>query len=207
MRNSVNNVFVLSDELKNLGFLEEIEKNPNISQRELSHRFGIALGVANASLKRMARKGWIQIRGFNHRKTEYYLTPDGFMEKSKLRLTLVSGIIQHYTELKGVINERLLEMERRGIRKIAFYGISNEMEVAYITLQGGNLNLVGIVEDDEKLRPQIILGYEVEPVSRVMELKPDCVLITALTECEQKKERIQKIVGSQPVFVRDICFS
>jgi DNA-binding MarR family transcriptional regulator len=207
MKQRTHDIFKASDELKDLKLLEEIEKNPNISQRELSQKFGIALGVINGSLKAMARKGWIQFKGFNHRRIEYYLTPNGFLEKSKLRLTLVSGIIQHYTELKQVINERLLEMERRGIRRIVFYGISNEMEVAYITLQGGNLKLVGIVEDDEKSRPQIVFDYEVEPVSRVMEFKPDCILITTLTECEQKKERIQKIIGLQSVFVRDICLS
>jgi len=29
--------------------------------------------------------------------------------------------------------------------------VSDEMEIAYVTLQGLNLKLVGIVEDDEKI--------------------------------------------------------
>ena len=62
------------------------------------------------------------------------------------------------------------------------------MEVAYITLQGINLKLIGIVEDDEKMKPQIIFGYEIEPVSRIHEIKPDCVLITSLERVEEKKE-------------------
>jgi hypothetical protein len=57
-------------------------------------------------------------------------------------------------------------MEREGLGRIVFYGVSDEMEVAFITLQGVDLKLVGIVEDDEKVKPQILLGYELEPVSR-----------------------------------------
>jgi len=206
MKSGNPNFFKPSEELRDLRLLEELERNPIISQRELSHKFGIALGVTNACLKRMARKGWIRIRGFDHRRIGYYLTPKGFVEKSKLTFNLVSGIVQHYSELKQVIGERLLEMERRGMKRIIFYGISDEMEVAYVTLQGVNLKLVGIVEDDEKMKPRIIFGYEIEPVSRVQELKPDCILITSLTENEHKRERLGGIFNQNSICIKDICF-
>jgi DNA-binding MarR family transcriptional regulator len=206
MKNSNPNFFKPSEELRDLRLLEELERNPIISQRELSHIFGIALGVTNACLKRMVRKGWVRIRGFDHRKIGYYLTPKGFLEKSRLTFHLVSGIVQHYSELKQVIGERLLEMERNGKKRIVFYGVSDEMEVAYITLQGVALKLGGIVEDDEKFIPQFIFGYELEPVSRIKELKPDCILITSLTENGQKRERVKKIYGVNSICIKDICF-
>jgi len=206
MKNSNPNFFKPSEELRDLRLLEELERNPIISQRELSHKFGIALGVTNACLKRMARKGLIRIRGFDHRRIGYYLTPKGFVEKSKLTFHLVSGIVQHYSELKQVIAERLLEMQREGMKRIVFYGLSDEMEVAYVTLQGVNLKLVGIVEDDEKMKPRIIFGYEIEPVSRVQELKPDCILITSLTENEHKRERLGGIFNQNSICIKDICF-
>ena len=206
MKNTNPNFFKPSEELRDLRLLGELERNPIISQRELSHKFGIALGVTNACLKRMARKGWIRIRGFDHRRIGYYLTPKGFVEKSKLTFNLVSGIVQHYSELKQVIGEKFLEMQREGMKRIVFYGLSDEMEVAYITLQGVNLKLVGIVEDDEKMKPQIIFDYEIEPVSRVKELKPDCILITSLTENKQKKERLGGIFNQNSICIKDICF-
>jgi len=191
--------------MRDLRLLEELERNPIVSQRELSHRFGIALGVTNACLKRMARKGLIRIRGLNHRKIGYYLTPKGFAEKAKLTFHLISHIVQHYSEFKNIISQRLLEMQRDGLQRIVFYGVSEEMEVAYITLQGVNLKLVGIVEDDEKVKPQFIFGYEIEPVSRVRELKPDGILITSLIGNEQKRERLGEIFGQHLVCIKDIC--
>jgi DNA-binding MarR family transcriptional regulator len=200
-----SNIFKPSDGMRDLRLLEELERNPIVSQRELSHKFGIALGLTNACLKRMARKGLIRIRGLNHRKIGYYLTPKGFAEKAKLSFHLISYIVQHYSELKKIIGQRLLEMQSDGLQRIAFYGVSDEMEVAYVTLQGVNLKLVGIVDDDEKMTSRIIFGYEIEPVSRVQELKPDGILITSLTENEQKRERLKGIFKQNSICIKDIC--
>ena len=199
-------IYKRSDKMRDLRLLEELEKNPIVSQRELSHKFGIALGVTNACLKRMARKGLIRIRDLNHRRIGYYLTAKGFTEKAKLTLHLISYIVHHYSELKKIIVERLLEMESHGLQRIVFYGVSDEMEVAYITLQGVNLKLVGIVDDDEKVTSRIIFGYEIEPVSRVQELKPDCIMITSLIENEKKKETLKEIFGLNSIYIKDICF-
>jgi len=207
VKNQNLGIFKPSEEIRELRLLQELERNPIISQRELSHKFNIALGVTNACLRRMVRKGWIRIRGLSHRKIGYYLTPIGFGEKAKLTLHMISYTVQHYSELKKMISQRLLEMERDGFQRIVFYGISDEMEVAYITLQGVNLKLVGIVEDDEKFKPQILLGYELEPVSRIKELKPDCILITCLEENDLRKEKLKNLLGISQICVKDICFS
>ena len=199
-------IYKPSDKIRDLRLLEELERNPIVSQRELSHRFGIALGVTNACLRRMARKGWIRIRDLNPRRIGYYLTPKGILEKTRLTIHLISFRVQHYTELKKVISNSLLEMQLDGVQRIVFYWVSDEMEVAYITLQGVNLKLVGIVDDDEKVTSRIIFGYEIEPVSRVQELKPDCILITSLIENEKKKETLKEIYGLNSIYIKDICF-
>jgi DNA-binding MarR family transcriptional regulator len=207
MGNQNLGIFKPSEEIRELRLLEELERNPIISQRELSHKFNIALGVTNACLRRMVRKGWIRIRGLSHRKIGYYLTPKGFAEKTKLSLHMISYTLQHYSELKKRISQKLLEMEQGGFHRIAFYGISDEMEVAYITLQGVNLKLVGIVEDDERFKPQILLGHELERVSRIKELKPDCILITSLEENDLRKEKLKSLLDISQICVKDICFS
>lgn len=201
------NIFKPSKEIRDLQLLEEFEKNPLTSQRELSHKFNIALGVINACIKRMVRKGWIRIRGFNRRKIGYYLTPKGFTEKARLSIHLISCTIQHYVELKKIITQRLLEMEKLGVRRLVFFGVGDEMEVAYITLQGVNMKLVGIVEDDEKYKPNNIFGLKIEPISRLEEMNPDGILITSTLETEGRKERVKKIFESKPICIKDISFS
>jgi len=187
-------IFKPPQEIRELNLLQELEKNPIVSQRELSHKFGIALGVTNACLKRMARRGWIRITNLDHHKIGYYLTPKGFAGKANLTLHLISWTVQHYSTLKEIIGRKLLEMENSGVKRIVFYGISDEMEIAYITLQGVNLKLIGIVEDQEKINRTEILGFEVKDLRQIETLKPDAILITSLTGLDERKERLRQMV-------------
>jgi len=197
-------VFKPPQEIRELNLLQELERNPIISQRELSHKFGIALGVTNACLKRMARRGWIRMMNQNRRKIGYFLTPKGFTEKAKLTLHLISWTVQHYSTLKDIIGERLLEMEKKGVERIVFYGVSDEMEIAYVTLQGSNLKLAGIVEDQERMNRKEIFGFELMEVKQVETLQPDAVLITSLTGLDEKEENLRKLLDFRRVLIANI---
>jgi len=191
-------------EIKELNLLQELEKNPVVSQRELSEKLGIALGVVNACLKRMVQKGWIQVMNQNYHKTGYFLTPRGAVEKTRIQLHLFLWTMRHYSTLKEIIGKRLLEMQLAGIERIVFYGVGDEMEIALIMLHETDLKLVGIVEDDEKYSPLIIFGYEIEPVSRIRQLRPDSILITSLADREKKKDRIRALIRPNDVYISDI---
>ena len=193
-----------SEEMRDLKILEELERSPLVSQRVLSHKFNMALGLTNACLNRMSKRGWIRVEGLNRRRVEYYLTAKGVSEKAKLTLKMISRTMEQYSELKKIISNRLLEMKREGMHRIVFYGVGDEMEVAYVTLQRLNLKLVGIVEDDDRFMPQILFGYELEPVSRIRELKPEGILITSLAEVDLKKEKLKGLIDRKKVCIRDI---
>jgi len=194
-------------EIRELNLLQELEKNPIISQRDLSHKFGIALGVTNACLKRMARRGWIHIMNLDHRRIGYYLTPKGLAEKTKLTLRLVSWTVQHYSTLKDIIGQRLLEMQNEGVERIVFYGVSDEMEIAYVTLQGSTLKLVGIVEDEKGMNRREVFGFELKGVNQIETLKPDAVLITSLTDLDEKEENLTKLLDLRKVRIANISTS
>jgi DNA-binding MarR family transcriptional regulator len=194
-------------EIRELNLLQELEKNPIVSQRDLSHKFGIALGVTNACLRRMARRGWIRIMNLDHRRIGYYLTPKGLAEKTKLTLRLVSWTVQHYSTLKDIIGERLLEMQNKGVERIVFYGVSDEMEIAYVTLQGSSLKLVGIVEDEKRMNRKEVFGFELKGVNQIETLKPDAVLITSLTDLDEKEENLRKLLDLRRVRIANISTS
>ena len=197
-------LFKPPQEMRELNLLQELEKNPIISQRELSNKFGIALGLTNTCLKRMARRGWIRIMGFNHRKIGYYLTPKGFAEKTNLTLHLISWTVQHYSALKEIIGRKYLEMQNSGIERIVFYGVSDEMEVAYITLQGVNLKLVGIVEDEDKMNQKEVFGFELKDIRHIEALKPDAILITSLLGQNERADRLKIFIDVQRIKIYNI---
>jgi DNA-binding MarR family transcriptional regulator len=188
------------DSMRDLQFLEELEKTPNLSQRELSNRFGIALGVTNACIKRMVRRGWIKLRKVPPRRFGYYLTPKGFAEKAKLTAIFLSYNIHHYARLKRMIAEKLLEMASQGVRRVIFYGVSDEMEVAYVTLQGTEMELVGIVDDSHGSVRESILGRKPNSPSEIDGLNADAILITSILEKERILRSLKKRSNRWKVF-------
>ena len=202
MNNSVqDSLFKPSERMRDLQLLEEIEQNPKVSQRELSNKFGIALGVTNACIKRMARRGLIRLKGFPPRRIAYYLTPKGFAEKSKLTLRFLSYNVHHYAEMKKMISKKLLEMQENGVKRIAFYGVSDEMEVAYITLQGVDIQLIGIVDDNEEKQGIERFGFRVQRPDAIHSMRPDVLLITSLTDTERILEGLRERIHTNRIHV------
>ena len=64
--------------------LTEIERNPSFTQRSLASELNIALGLMNQYLKRCITKGWIRASQVSPRRITYFLTPEGFKEKSHM---------------------------------------------------------------------------------------------------------------------------
>jgi len=178
--------------MRDLQLLEEIEQNPKVSQRELSNKFGIALGVTNACIKRMARRGLIRLKGFPPRRIAYYLTPKGFAEKSTLMLHFFSYNIQHYAGMKKVISKKLLEMQESGVKRVAFFGVSDEMEIAYITLQGSDMKLVGIADEEGGKQGTKLLGHKVLSLGEMKGLNPDAILVTCLKDQNSYIKNVMK---------------
>ena len=77
-----------------LGLLTSIERDSPITQRKLAGDLGIALGLANSYLRRCMRKGLIKMSQVPLNRYAYYLTPQGFAEKSRLTAEYLVGVVQ-----------------------------------------------------------------------------------------------------------------
>jgi DNA-binding MarR family transcriptional regulator len=73
-----------------LGLLAAVERDSALTQRHLARELGIALGLANAYLRRCTKKGLIKMRQAPLNRYAYYLTPRGFAEKSRLTAEYLS---------------------------------------------------------------------------------------------------------------------
>src|SRR5262252_9985769 len=73
-----------------LGLLNSVEADGARSQRRIAAELGIALGLVNAYLKRCVKKGLVKVHDAPARRYAYYLTPQGFAEKSRLTVQYLS---------------------------------------------------------------------------------------------------------------------
>ena len=87
-----------------LNILREIEKSPNISQRDLALELGVSLGKVNYCLKALQKKGLIKFNNFRKSKNKikylYFITPQGMTLKTKLTINFMKRKMKEYDELK-----------------------------------------------------------------------------------------------------------
>jgi len=201
-------LFKPAEDLKHLQLLEELEKDPHISQRKLSNKFGISLGVTNAFIKNMTKKGWLVVKGINHKRIGYFLTPKGIKEKTKLAYHLMENAISRYVEIKDRVAKKMVSLNTYGIKKIIFYGVGEEMEIAYITLQGVDIKLVGIIDDNPDIIGKKIFGFNVisiENFSKMSNNVCDAVLITSIkSKAIEMKKRAKKVFGPVGIKVESL---
>jgi DNA-binding MarR family transcriptional regulator len=170
-------------DIRSLQILEEIENNYASSQRDLASKLNISLGLVNSFLKRLAKKGSVKITTMPRNRVKYILTPQGFAEKSRLTFEFIQYSFRFYKKALRSLEELLDDLERRGIRKVAFYGATDLAEIAFISLRARALQLVCIVDEEKKGKK--FLGLTIAPIKELRGLHFDTIIITSI---DSKKE-------------------
>src|SRR5580765_1120317 len=101
-----------------LGLLNSVEHDGDRSQRHMAAELGIALGLVNAYLKRCIKKGLVKVRSAPARRYAYYLTPQGFAEKSRLTVDYLSYSFEFFRQAKHDCSELFGVADGRGVKKI-----------------------------------------------------------------------------------------
>ncbi len=192
MIQSENNFLKPTEHLRNLQLLEEVSRDSNVSQRKLSSSLGVALAVTNACLKKMVKKGHIKVKGINHKRIAYYLTPEGFTEKSRLTYHFLQHTINYYVNLKKNIGSKLDLISKSGIKRILFYGAGEVMEVALICLHETNFELVGIIDDSKDKQGKKIFGFSIGFPETIKSLAPEAILITSIRYKDRIFDNLKK---------------
>ena len=65
---------------RDMHLLNEVTQTPDVTQRDLSQRIGVALGLTNLLLRRLVKKGYIKISGTTRSRLRYLITPQGILE-------------------------------------------------------------------------------------------------------------------------------
>lgn len=141
------------DSYKSLLLLDEIAKGEPLSQRDLSKRLHIALGLVNSYVKNLVSKGYITISTIPAKRYTYYLTPKGFSEKTRLTYQLLQDYTNIYKEARRDFRKLFADLSINGTKKIIFAGADEVAEIAYISLQEFDLELEAVVDDEKAGMP------------------------------------------------------
>ncbi|MEK6582949.1 MAG: winged helix-turn-helix transcriptional regulator [Nitrospirota bacterium] len=162
---------------KSLLLLDEISKGTPQSQRDLSKKLNIALGLVNSYIKNLVSKGYITIRAIPSKRYVYYLTPTGFAEKTRLTYHHLQNFTNLYKEARRDFKELFSRLHKEGVRSVIFAGADESAEIAYLSLQEFDIEFEGIVDKEPAGRD--FFRYRIMPFERVKEINADFVIVSS----------------------------
>jgi len=146
------------------------------NQRDLSRQMSLSLGMTNMLIRRLVSKGFIRISQLNKRKVKYILTPKGFAEKSRLTYALLNNYTRIFREARRDFSILFKELIEDGTIKVVFAGIDEVAEIAYLSHQEVDIDLVGVV-DDSKTKENFF-KMNVKPFEDIGMIDFDVVIVT-----------------------------
>src|SRR5262249_32731053 len=179
---------------RDLEILTAIEEGEPLTQRALAARLGVALGLCNLYLKRLARKGYIKIAEFPQKpaarkRLRYRLTPGGVTEKTRLTYEHMAYSLRLYRRARQRLGAALQRLSDTGAKRIALYGVGEAAELAYLTLKELGLEPVGVFAREPDGH---FLGF---PVRALDELPPEDLDIVIVATFERPEEALTALLG------------
>jgi DNA-binding MarR family transcriptional regulator len=164
---------------RDLQALEAIAENDRITQRRLSTRLGIALGLTNLYLRRLIRKGYVKCVGVRPNRIRYLLTPTGIAEKTRLSYEFMDYSLHLYGQVRQHLRQVLEPLAARDCRRVAVFGSGEAAELAYLSILELGLEPVGVFDGEPR---GAFLGHQVSHLDSASVATFDVLIVATLAE-------------------------
>jgi predicted transcriptional regulator len=182
-----------------LGLLSSVETDGARSQRLIAAELGIALGLVNAYLKRCVKKGLVKVHDVPARRYAYYLTPQGFAEKSRLTVQYLSDSFSFFRKAKSDCTRVFEEAAALGLHRLVLAGKSDLAEIAILCGVEAGAAVVAIV--DVKSEGSRFVGVEVVGSYRDVKGGFDAIIVTDVVRAQTSYEQAVETCGKDRVLV------
>jgi DNA-binding MarR family transcriptional regulator len=181
-----------------LQLLSDIDGGGPVSQRSMAMNLGVAVGLANTLLKRCVRKGWVKMHQVPARRYAYYLTPQGFAEKSRLTASYLAASFSFFRRARSQCGALLDAAAERGWRRIVLVGDGDLAEIVVLSAHEATVELVAVlVPGANKER---VVGLPV--VARFADLPPyDALLLTDIRAPQERYDELRARVDPARILV------
>ena len=110
-----------NQEIRTLKLLEEIDNDRTPTQRDLSKKLNISLGLVNLFIKRLGKKGYFKVKTIPKNRVKYILTPAGAMEKTRLIYEYISSSYHYFKAAKNRVDDLYLNLPgRKAVQGLGF---------------------------------------------------------------------------------------
>jgi DNA-binding MarR family transcriptional regulator len=186
---------------RELRAISEVESNPEITQRDLAQKLGVALGLTNVLLKNMAQRGYVRVTKMKWNRWIYTVTPRGFTRKVQLTVTYIRRTLDHYGNIRQTLREELAPLALNRESRIALCGTGEFAELVYLGLKEQGIEEIEVFSH-EYTSGSNFLGIPVQPLESLQPNEFDRVIFGILDEqTPQEIHRLENDLDESKVVV------
>ena len=140
-----------------LSLLENIERNPDITQADLATQLGVAVGTVNWHLKRLISKGYVKVKRAERRKLLYIITPEGLAIRARLTVDYLEQQFNLYRRIRQRVKEYIEQTKAEGHDRLRLVGEGDVADICRLTCLEQGITLL----EDETLPTLEVRGLSV----------------------------------------------
>jgi DNA-binding MarR family transcriptional regulator len=175
-----------------LGVLDAVDRDPSVTQRSMARELDIALGLTNAYLKRCILKGLIKVSQVPARRYAYFLTPQGFAEKSRLTASYLTHSLSFFRQARTQCGDMFAAAASLGQQRMVLVGEGDLADIASLVAREHAIKIVGVVPWTADAGAVAAAIAALGPV--------DAVFITTVVQSQDAFDAVRAAVGADRVY-------
>jgi DNA-binding MarR family transcriptional regulator len=201
-----NQIFFKSTPLyKEYLLLEAVEKNSNITQRELSRILNVAVSMINEYLDKEEKNGYITRNYKSSKDVEYIITDSGKERVKLLNIQYLKSALSIHNAARKDITTFIEHVIEKGFKNIILYGAGDVSEIILQTLEFDRrlkLNIVGIVDDATDKQNIVLYDIKVTEPNNIFNMEHDGVLVSSYLHQKTIEDKLKKIKYDESKIIR-----
>lgn len=181
---------------KEFMILDLIEKDANITQREISKIIGVAVSMTNAYIENFVAKGLIKKKKHSTKTVEYFVTKKGLERRKLLNIWYLKSSHEVYLSAKDNIIKFLNQIINKGFKKILLYGAGEVAEIMLQVMNDDNqipLEVVAVIDDNKNRVGDKLVNIPIITLDEIIKYNHDGIMISSYRHHETIHNNLIKI--------------
>lgn len=140
-----------------LSLLEQIERDPDVTQASLATQLGVAVGTVNWHLKRLVEKGYIKVKRAERKKLRYIITPEGLALRARLTVDYIERSFDLYRKIRERVKNHIFTVKKAGYNQVRLIGEGDVADICRLSCLEQDIEIV----DEENIPVLEVQGFKV----------------------------------------------
>jgi len=145
------------EKTRELTLLEQIERDPDVTQASLATQLGVAVGTVNWHLRRLIDKGYVKVKRAERKKLRYIITPEGIALRARLTVDYIERSFDLYRRTRQRVKSLLDEVKKAGFERVWLVGEGDVADICRLSCLEQEIETV----NDENVPVLEVKGFKV----------------------------------------------